>query len=667
VAGREPSLSPLSIQYGDFVHWQQQWLASDEANGQLDFWKGQLVPPPPVLTFPVENPTRRSTASEPMETLLLPRDLVRDLKSLSQTQDVTMFMLLLAGFAALLSRYTDQQDILIGSPVAHRGPETESLIGPFASPVSLRLKLTGDPTLHELLGRSREVTVEALSHAELPFEVLLERLEARSLRGRNPLSQCYFFYQNAFLQPRALGELTVTPLRDFGLGTHFELQLGILERQEGVRAQLEYNPDIFEPNTIRGMLEDYLRILGAMLESPEARIGQLGVSIRLESKPSLPAVSSTGEFTVPQNETEKQLKKIWEDLLGIRFIGVHQNYFELGGNSILAVRLFAQIENAFKVKLPLSTLIDAPTIAQLARVLENDGATPSWSPVVPMQPEGSRPPFFCVHAAGGNVLLYRDLSRHLGTDQPFYGLQFPGLDGQQPLLTRIEDMAALYVKEIQTVQRHGPYFLGGYCLGGTIALEMAQQLTKNGEEVALLALFDTLNWSKIPPYTIWSKTYHQGERLAFHAGNFMLLSFKDKVRFFQEKLKILRSRSNIWRGMLSRKFAKGDRGNRSESSLLAQIWDITDRASVRYVARPYPRGITDFRPMRQYTKYLGPDVYWDDLARGGHEIVVLPVYPAGMLLEPFVRHLAAALKVAMEKAIQQTSLSDQHHQQSVVK
>ena len=180
---REPSLPPLSIQYSDFVHWQQQWLTSGEAQEQLDFWKSQLVPPPPVLKFPVEKPGKRSATSEPLETLLLPPDLVQELKTLSQSEDVTVFMLLLAGFAALLSRYTDQQDILLGSPVAHRGPETESLIGPFASPVSLRLKLSENPTLRELLTRAREVTVEALSHADLPFEVLLEKLEARSFCG----------------------------------------------------------------------------------------------------------------------------------------------------------------------------------------------------------------------------------------------------------------------------------------------------------------------------------------------------------------------------------------------------------------------------------------------------------------------------------------------------
>jgi len=650
VESREPALPPLPIQYGDFVHWQQEWLISDEAREQLEFWKKQLVPPTPVISFPVHVPSEGGTTSEPMETVLLPQDLVRALKNLSQSHDVTMFMLLLAGFAALLSRYADQQDILIGSPVAHRGPETEMLIGPFASPVSLRLSLSGDPTLHELLGRTRDVTLEALSHADLPFEVLLEKLESRSLRGRNPLSQCYFFYQNAFLQPRTLGELKVTPLRDFGLGTHFDLQMGLLERPEGIRAQLEYNPDLFEPTTIRRMLEDYQTILDAMQESSALRVSQMEVSVQPRSQAALSTGSSQSEQSLPLNETERRLKQIWEELLGVRSIGVHQNYFELGGNSILAVRLFAEIENVFTVKLPLSTLLKAPTIKKLAKVLCSETSAPTWSPVVPIQPCGSRPPFFCVHAAGGNVLLYRNLSRHLGADQPFYGLQFPGLDGEQPVLTRIEDMAALYVQEIQSIQRHGPYFLGGYCLGGTIALEMAQQLTKNGEEVAMLALFDTLNWSQIPPYSLWSKTYHQVERLAFHAGNFTLLSFKDKVTFFQEKLTTLRSRLNIWKGMLSRRLSKGLRKS-SESSLLAQIWDVTDRASVRYMARPYPGVITDFRPLKQYSKYCGPDVYWHRLARGGYHVIVLPVYPAGMLLEPFAKHLAAELRISMDRAM----------------
>ena len=650
---REPALAPLSVQYGDFVHWQQEWLSSDSAREQLDFWKKQLAPPFSVLNIPLDRPPgKRAAPSAPLETLLLPEDLTLSLKELAKAQDVTMFMLMLTCFGALLNRYTGQEDILIGSPVANRKPETEPLIGPFAGPVTLRLRLSGNPTLRDLLARARDITFEALSHADLPFEVLLEKLAVRAVRGRNPLSQIYFFYQTAFLQPRELRGLTVTPMPDFGLGTHFELQMGLLERREGVRCQLEYNSDLFEPSTIRRILGDYRKILDAMLANPDSPINQLPVSRTPYSEDVSPKNSVPSEITLPPDEIERKLTKIWEEVLGIQSIGRLQNYFDLGGNSLLAVRLFARIEATFNVKLPLSTLFDVQTIYEFAGILRHDSAAASWSPMVEIQPEGSRPPLFCVHGGGGNVLIYRDLSRRLGSDQPFYGLQCQGLDGKRPLITRIEDMAALYVKEIQKVQPHGPYFLGGYCMGGTVALEIAQLLRAQGEQVALLALFDTVDWSKLGPSTAWHKFYYQIQRLAFHARNFSILNFEDKVRFFREKLNVLRSRSSVWRGMLLGRFERNAPADRSESLLLAQIWENNDRASLDYVPRPYPGVITDFRPKNQYTRYTESSMRWDELALGGEEIVILPVYPAGMLLEPFVKDLAAALQGAIDKQIQ---------------
>ncbi|HUY12930.1 MAG TPA: alpha/beta fold hydrolase [Terriglobia bacterium] len=663
---REPSLPPLAIQYGDFVHWQLKWLASECARQQIDFWKKQLASPLPVLNLPSVRPSRNRAASQgPMETLLLPDDLVRSLKSLGQSHEATMFMVMLTAYSALLNRYTRQEDILISSPVANRRSETEPLIGPFAGPVALRLNLSGNPTLRELLGRVRDVTLDALSHADLPFEALLEKLNVRSIGGRNPLSQCYFFYQTAFLQPRQLPDLTVAPLPDFGLGTHFELQMGLLERREGVRAQLEYNPGLFEPATIKEILSSYEAVLRAFVANAEQRLSGLPLSMQTAPQSSQPANASQPENAPPQNETEKQLAEIWEALLMVRPIGLHQDYFELGGNSLLAVRLFAEIEKAFNVKLPLSTLIEARTISEFAHVLRRKGSAPNWSPLVAMRPGGSRPPFFCVHGGGGNVLLYRDLSRRLGPDQPFFGLQSQGLNGGQPLLSRIEDMAAVYVKEVQKVQPHGPYFFGGYCLGGTIALEMAQQFKAQGEEVALLALFDTLNWSKLSPGTVWNKAYYQAQRLVFHGQNFLLLSFEDKLKFLRGKLAVLGSRSSVWRGMLLGRLAK-EQGKKSESLLLARIWKANDRAALNYVPRPYPGIITDFRPMKQYARYNEPGVYWDDVALEGQEIVTLPMYPAGMLLEPFVEHLAARLTASIDKAIQASSLAHTTEAESVL-
>jgi len=657
--GNESPLQPLSIQYGDFVHWQQEWLASENCQKELQFWTRQLAAPVPVLNFPTDHPPRNRPASKgAMETLLMPDELIRSLKSFSQSQEVTMFMLTLAAFGALLQKYAEQDDFVVGSPVANRKAETEPLIGPFSGPISLRFNLSGNPTLKELLVRVREMTLEALAHADLPFEVLHDKLEVRSIQGRNPLSQCYFFYQTAFLQPRTLPEVTITPLPDFALGTHFELQLGLLERREGLRAQLEYNSDLFEAATIKQVLSDFRLILETILKDPSATIGDLPISVtrrRLtDAEPGLPAET----VAAIEDEVESKLSEIWKQVLGIKTVGPLQNYFELGGTSLLAVRLFAEVEKAFKVKLPLAVLFEAQTIAALAQVLR-EGGNVVWSPLVEIQPHGDRPPFFCIHGGGGNVLIYRDLSKRLGPDQPFYGLQSQGLDGTRGYLSRIEDMAALYVKEIRSVQPNGPYLLGGYCMGGTVAYEMAQQLTAVGEDVAVLALFDTLNWVKIPAGSFSTQLFHQTQRLVFHAGNFLLLNSKDKWKFFQEKWKVLRSRSSVWSGMLFGKMMTTRQGGKSESLILAEIWEMNDRAIVNYVPRSYPGVVTDFRPTKQYRKY-GSNAHWEQLALGGERVVALPVYPAGMLLEPFVKDLARALESCINEVIRKYFSTGNH-------
>jgi thioesterase domain-containing protein len=366
-------------------------------------------------------------------------------------------------------------------------------------------------------------------------------------------------------------------------------------------------------------------------------------------RPSEPVIKEA-EPRRAANPTERKLQAIWESLLGTSPIGLNQNYFELGGTSILAVRLFAQIAREFQRKLPLSILFEAQTIAQLGEVLQTDGASPDWSPLVAIQPNGSRPPFFCIHGGGGNVLIYRELSRHLGADQPFYGLQAQGLDGERPCLTTIEEMASLYVKEIRRVQPQGPYYLGGYCMGGTVAYEMAQQLKAQGDEVALLALFDTMNWCSIPSDNAWRKVRHIGQRIKFHCKNFLLLNAAEKKRFFDEKVTVLRSRSKIWKGMIFGRLLARESGNRPESLVLAEMWQINDRACIVYQAKPYDGVVTDFCPMRQYAKYRPAEGDWSRLARD-YEVLTLPVYPAGMLLEPFVKHLAEALQVTISRTI----------------
>jgi thioesterase domain-containing protein len=294
-------------------------------------------------------------------------------------------------------------------------------------------------------------------------------------------------------------------------------------------------------------------------------------------------------------------------------------------------------------------------LALLASLLEEEGVPqasrlPSWSSLTPIQAGGSRPPLFCMHGAGGTVMMYRDLSRHLGDDQPFYGLQSQGLDGSCPPLTNIAEMAAVYVKEIRRVQPYGPYFIVGYCLGGTVAYEVAQQLRELGETIALLALFDTMNWHKIP-LTFWSLSSHASQRLFFHAASFLSLDSTGKAKFLKEKFAVLKSRIPAWRGMLLSRFSKRSPNTVLESQVLGQIWQANDRASWAYLPKPYPGVITDIRPAKQYRIFSKPDLKWDRLTQG-QDVIVLPVYPGTMLVEPFVAHLAGALRRSMDAAIE---------------
>ncbi|MHB2018705.1 MAG: non-ribosomal peptide synthetase, partial [Candidatus Xenobia bacterium] len=185
-----------------------------------------------------------------------------------------------------------------------------------------------------------------------------------------------------------------------------------------------------------------------------------------------------------------QLARIFEETLGLPTVGPHDNFFEVGGNSLEAIRLVARLQATMGMDVPVQTLYEHPTVEGLAAHLRTAGQEPHLSVLVPLQPEGSKTPFFCVHAFIGDVC--RGLARHASRERPFYGLQPRGLDGRSKPLTRIEEMAAWYVTEIRRAQAHGPYYLGGYCFGGVVAYEMARQLVAAGEQVAALFAIDSV-------------------------------------------------------------------------------------------------------------------------------------------------------------------------------
>ena len=199
------------------------------------------------------------------------------------------------------------------------------------------------------------------------------------------------------------------------------------------------------------------------------------------------------ERVAPRNLLEHQLTEIWAEVLGVPEVGITDNYFELGGHSILAVRLMAMVQDRLGRELPLSSLFQGPTVEHQAHLLRERPDPALWSPLVRITAgQDGRLPLFAVHPTGGDVLCYHHLARLLGPEQPFYALQARGLDGRSEPLRSIEEMAAEYLRAVRGVQPHGPYQLAGWSFGGVVAYEMAQQLRRDGEEVALVGILDSL-------------------------------------------------------------------------------------------------------------------------------------------------------------------------------
>jgi thioesterase domain-containing protein/acyl carrier protein len=194
-------------------------------------------------------------------------------------------------------------------------------------------------------------------------------------------------------------------------------------------------------------------------------------------------------YAAPATPPERALVRLWEEVLAVAPVGMDDDFFALGGHSMLAVRLMTRIRRELGAELPLSALFERPTIRRLAGLLDAAPEPRAGSPLVALQPAGDRVPLFFVHPIGGQVLCYSNLSRALGPDQPFYGLQ--AADLTQVVDESLEDMAARYVEAIRTVWPRGPYLLGGWSFGGLVAFEIAQQLTRAGEWVALVAILDT--------------------------------------------------------------------------------------------------------------------------------------------------------------------------------
>lgn len=370
--------------------------------------------------------------------------------------------------------------------------------------------------------------------------------------------------------------------------------------------------------------------------------------------PSHANVSAAHEFVAPRNETEQKVAAMWMELLKVEQIGIHDDFFDLGGHSLMAIKALSRIREEFGVDLPLATLLQAPTVAQLAALLHKEDYKPTWTLLVPVRTSGNKPPLFLFHAHGGNVLDYHPLVNHLESDQPVYAFQARGLDGNIIKDATLSEMAAAYVAELRAFQPEGPYFLGGFCLGGLLALEAAEQLTAAGQKVALVMLIQSIHPEamEFKPGTPAIKRfwYQAQKRASLEWENFL----HGRKGHLSERLwhlwDVVRVRVSIaYRNMTGKDLYMSP--ELSKLFFFEALGVEHKKAMDQYRPGPYRGDAVVFRASEQLQGLIADQrMGWDKTFLGKLEICEVPGHQQNLLLEPNVSQLAKEFSIRLKAA-----------------
>lgn len=358
---REPCLPELPTQYAEYAARQRDRLAGEGLDELAGFWGSALAGLPSVHGMPLDHPRSpvRTFAGADVRARL-PAGAEAMLAQTARQHQATPFMVLLAAYVLLLHRRSGRDDIVVGVPVAGRDrPELLALIGTFVNMLVLRVDTSGDPTFAQLIDRVREASLSAWQHQEMPFQKLVELLAGPRRPGVPPLYQLGF---------------NLLTTRDFGSPSATAEDDLLLEVADGT-VRLEYNTTLFDRGTARGLLSDYVRILAAGLAAPATLMSRLPAAAAKDHHASRPALTRAGDCAragrpAPRTATEVLVAQVWSDVLGVERVGAFDNFFDLGGHSLQALRVLARLSAGCGVELTIQGFFTETTVAGLAAELE---------------------------------------------------------------------------------------------------------------------------------------------------------------------------------------------------------------------------------------------------------------------------------------------------------
>jgi len=619
--GREPLSVPATAQ------WKLKTVGGEDIQGAMSYWRELFAPPVDELRLPLARQSEfAGYAGGRIESELDPAT-TDALKQQAAAQAVTLFPMLLAAFAAFLREHTGQEDLVICTPITGRQrAATRGSIGYFNNILPLRISLAGDPEFGKLATDVAALARSAANHQDVPFH----RICGLPQLAGHRIARCLFTMQNIPGLQLNLPEVASSYRDVFNGKANFDLSLFAEEEHGRIRLLLDYKTAVLEHPAATELSRQFGDFVRRVARQPMLRLSNLP-HYRSHEQPSQPPSPHARVESDRLNLLQQKMIALWREAfpeLDASTIGADTRFFSIGGDSLRAARLFALIRKEFSLDLPLATLFEAATPLELVnRISDQDWVAP-WLSLIPVKSRGERPPLFCVHGGGGNVIAFQFLAECLDEDQPLYCLQAKGLHPDEEPYETVEQTAAHYVESVRQLRPHGPYQITGHSLGAAVAYEMAQLLVRAGEQVSFLGLLD-------------------------HPGPDIRLSKLDWLKYQMTAVSMFSPKEYIeyvWHGLrwrLRARTAQRRIAAANGAAVPSSSVDMVEqafRALRAYQIQPYPGRICLFRAQKGPAK-IRSDRYggWGSVAGDGVDVFEVPGTHMSMLEQPHVEHLAKAI------------------------
>jgi thioesterase domain-containing protein/non-ribosomal peptide synthetase component F len=664
-AGTAPALEPLALQYADFAEHEAQWLEDGTIQSRLEWWREHLPSRLPALNTPADLALAQKCEVE-IEYFTLDPMVAATARRFARDENVTLFTLYGAALQALLLGYTYQQDISIITPFANRAAESEGVIGPFATPVLLHCRLQPEWNFHQLLASFQSHSMDAFENAA-PLELSTEETLLQSRLGRHALNQISFFFQNAFVREIKDDCFIATPMAMKAAESEFEWQIAVIDYGKHTQIEFRYDSRLWSSESIRLVTEHYQRLLSEAIFHPETPLAHFAIAtdeekllkdtpgqllpisrraLHLEESSQIQvATVSAPPPSEPHNDLERTLVAIWREVFRNPDIGIQDNFFDLGGHSLLLARIRARLQKVTKHHITVADIFAAPTVESLARRLES---TPEQvnSRIIPLRAEGSQPPLFLISQS----MVFRRMVECLHHDQPVFTVVMQDEDLRNGKHTSFEEIAASYVHFIRAMRPHGPYRLGGWCVSSWLAYEIAQQLHTAGEVVDLLLLVDGWapgSWRRLGlARRFLAKSNYYIARTRRQFRTLIGLPFSGKRQFLSRKWILIRA--SLSRQLASLAYSMNLRVEIKIEEQTTFVDQVVYAASRKYEAKPSEFEALIFRSEEQpQGKFLPADLGWSELLQHPVCPIALPGNHREIFDEPgakiLVQKIAASL------------------------